>query len=322
MYKRVHVIVNPAAGKDTPILGALNKAFADTGIDWDIYVTKGPGDAHRLAQEAVAAGADAVAVNGGDGTVMEVASGLMNTNVPMAILPGGTANVMSVELAIPGDISEACALLAGDDLSVVRPVDMGKVDDYTFMLRVGMGLEAAMVEGADRDLKSRVGSLAYVLSALQALNNPQVARYLLTLDGKEIEVEGITCMIANSGSMGAPGLRLAPNIDVSDGLLDVLVIRRGDLGALLSVAASVMAGNESAEPLQHWQAKKIHVTAAPIQSVQVDGEMLAQTPVEVNVLPHVLKVLVPKPKLAPETLPTPADTSRAPGLLGSAPALA
>src|SRR5689334_18509397 len=92
MYKRIHVIVNPAAGKDTPILGTLNKTFADTGIDWDIFVTKGAGDAHRLAKEAASAGVDAVAVNGGDGTVMEVASGLMNTNVPLAILPGGTAN--------------------------------------------------------------------------------------------------------------------------------------------------------------------------------------------------------------------------------------
>src|SRR5262249_25292636 len=156
-------------------------------------------------------------------------------------------------------------------------------------------------------------------SALQALNNPQLARYLLTLDGKEIEVEGITCMIANSGSMGAPGLRLAPNIDVSDGLLDVLVIRRGDLGSILSVAASVVAGNENAEPLQHWQAKNVRITAAPIQSVQVDGEILTQTPVEVDVLHHALKVLVPKPKLAPEMLPTPVDTNTAPGLLGSSP---
>lgn len=321
MYKRVHVIVNPAAGKDTPILGALNKAFSECGIDWDVYITKGAGDAHRLAREAVEAGADAVAVNGGDGTVMEVASGLMNTNVPLAILPGGTANVMSVELAVPSDIAQACALLCDQDMGMIRPVDMGQVGDHTFMLRVGMGLEATMVEGADRDLKSRVGTLAYILSALQALNNPPLARYLLTLDDKEIEVEGITCMVANSGSMGTPGLRLAPNIDVSDGLLDVLVIRRGDLGALLSVAASVVAGNENAEPLQHWQARNVRVVAAPIQSVQVDGEILLETPVEVKVVPQALKVIVPKPKLAAEPIRA-DDTNVAPGLLGGSPAMA
>jgi YegS/Rv2252/BmrU family lipid kinase len=321
MYKRVQVIVNPAAGKDTPILGILNKVFSEAEVDWDVYVTKGPGDAHRFAREAVSAGVDVVAVNGGDGTLMEVASGLMDTNIPMAILPGGTANVMSIELAIPSDIAEACALVTADDLGTVRPVDMGLVGKHTFMLRVGMGLEAAMVQGADRDMKSRVGSLAYVLSALQAFNNPQLARYLLTLDGKEIEVEGITCMVANSGNLGSPGLRMAPNIDVSDGLLDVIVIRRGDLGALLSVAASVVAGNENAEPLQHWQARNIRVVAAPVQPVQVDGEMLTQTPVEVKVLPQILKVIVPRPKLAPEWLPARADTDTAPGLLGAAPAI-
>ncbi len=322
MYKRIHVIVNPAAGKDTPILGTLNKVFSDAGIDWDVYVTKRQGDAHRFAREAVRAGADAVAVNGGDGTVMEVASGLMNSNVPLAILPGGTANVMSVELAIPSDITEACALLVSDNVATVRPVDMGEVGEHTFMLRVGMGLEAAMVENADRDLKARVGSLAYFLSGLQALNNPQVARYLLTLDGKEIEVEGITCMVANSGNMGTPNLSMAQNIDISDGLLDVLVIRRGDLGALLSLAASVMTGNEPAEPFQHWQARDIRVVAAPIQSVQVDGEILTQTPVEIKVLPHVLKVIVPKPKIAPESLPLRADSDVSPGLADASSAMA
>src|SRR5260221_11759577 len=174
MYKRIHVIVNPAAGKDTPILGTLNKVFADAGVDWDVYVTKKLGDAHRLAKEAVAANADAVAVNGGDGTVMEVASGLMNSNVPLAILPGGTANVMSVELAIPSDITEACALLVSDNVATVRPVDMGEVGEHTFMLRVGMGLEAAMVKKPDRDLKLRVGSVDYFFPGLQALIKPQL----------------------------------------------------------------------------------------------------------------------------------------------------
>src|SRR5258708_35994489 len=99
MYKRIHVIVNPAAGRDVPILGTLNKVFGDAGIDWDIFVTKEAGDARRLAKEAVAAGADAVAVNGGDGTLTEVASGLRGSNVPLAILPGGTPHGVCIEFA-------------------------------------------------------------------------------------------------------------------------------------------------------------------------------------------------------------------------------
>src|SRR5512135_2502198 len=97
-FKRVHVIVNPASGKDQPILHTLNSVFHPAGIDWDIYVTKAGGDARRLAQEAVQAGADAVAVYGGDGTVAEVAAGLFDSEMPVVILPGGTTNATARSL--------------------------------------------------------------------------------------------------------------------------------------------------------------------------------------------------------------------------------
>lgn len=293
MYKRIHIVVNPAAGQDRPILGIMNDAFHEAGVDWDIFVTKKAGDARRLAREAVEAGADAVGVYGGDGTVMEVASGLIGSDVPLAIFPGGTANVMSVELGIPGDLAEACALVCGEGC-VTRTVDMGRVGDNYFMLRVGIGFEAEMVEGADREMKDRMGPLAYALSALQALREPKIARYQLTLDGKEIESQGMTCIIANAGSLGRANLSLAPTIDPSDGLLDVIVVRKADLPSLLSVAASVVAGNENAEPLQHWQAREIEVVAQPGQDAQADGEMLGQTPVHARVIPGAVKVIIPR----------------------------
>src|SRR5260221_12051734 len=132
MYKRIHVIVNPAAGRDVPILGTLNKVFGEAGIDWDIFVTKEAGDARRLAKEAVTGGADAVAVNGGDGTLTEVASGLRGSNVPLAILAGGTANVMSIGLAIPNDLGPASPLLVGND-SEGRAIDLGEIGRRYFL---------------------------------------------------------------------------------------------------------------------------------------------------------------------------------------------
>ncbi len=111
-FKRVHVIVNPASGKDQPILHTLNSVFHAAGIDWDIYVTKAGGDAQRLAAEAVHAGADAVAVYGGDGTVAEVAAGLFHSEMPLVVLPGGTTNATGHSLGIPVDLAEAAALLS------------------------------------------------------------------------------------------------------------------------------------------------------------------------------------------------------------------
>src|SRR5690554_2424284 len=105
--RSIHIITNPAAGQDRPFLNVFNKTFQEAGIDWELLITKKPGDAARFAQDAVKAGVDVVAAYGGDGTVGEVAGALHGTNQPLAILPGGTANVMSVELGIPGDLPGA-----------------------------------------------------------------------------------------------------------------------------------------------------------------------------------------------------------------------
>jgi diacylglycerol kinase family enzyme len=163
------------------------------------------------------------------------------------------------------------------------------------MLRAGMGFEAAMVEGADRESKDRLGVFAYAFSALQALANPTIARYHLTVDGLQVQTEGLTCIIANSGSMGRPGIVLSPQINVSDGLLDAVVVTRTDLPSLVALAASVLGKSENPPALQLWQAREITVVAEPPQTVQVDGEIVGETPVTARVIPQAVRVLVPPP---------------------------
>jgi diacylglycerol kinase (ATP) len=289
----LHVVINPVAGKGQPVLKVLNAAMQVAGVAWEVFVTKAAGDCHKFVKQAIEAGVDQVIVYGGDGTVMEAASALVGTDIPLAIIPGGTGNVMSAELRIPVDLVEACAL-AVDPEANLRAIDLGRIGEkYTFMLRAGVGLEAAMVEGANRELKDRVGSLAYAISGLQALSDPPVARYRLELDGEEMFVEGLTCIVANSGNVGVPGMYLAPNIDVSDGMLDVIVVRSIDLPALASLLASVVGGMENPEKLAHWQAKEITLASDPVQKVQVDGEILCETPFTVQVVPQAVKMIVP-----------------------------
>ena len=296
--RRIHIIVNPASGGDRPVLKILNAALHPCGVDWDIFVTKGAGDALRYAAAALEAGVDAVGVYGGDGTVMEVATALAGHATPVAIFPGGTANVIAVELGIPGDLAQACALICAPDCSV-RAIDVGQMGDHMFLTRVGLGLEAAVVEATDRAQKDRMGWLAYALNTLRQMANPQVSRYVVTIDGGRFETEGLLCLIANSGIIvanAAPGgtpLRIAPTIRVDDGLLDVVVIRPSSLGALLAVAASVVANGAEAEPLLHWQGCEITVEAQPPQSVQLDGEVVGRAPVAVRVRPRALHVIVP-----------------------------
>lgn len=304
MSRQVFIIANPAAGQDSFDVKGLNAFFGEAGIDWHVEFTKQWGDGLRLAREAVDAGVDVVAAYGGDGTVAEVASGLVGSDVPLAILPGGTANVMSIELGIPRDFGAACALMATEQL-LTRAVDVGQVDDRYFMLRVSVGLEAKMVEGTDRTLKDRLGTLAYGLSALRALREQEAIRYEFELDGKSVVEEGIACVIANSGNLGMQGLRLAADIDVGDGLLDVFVINNTNLATVRTLVASVLGqeGNavspEEEAPqdvdrtFHHWQAKEILLRSTPAEVVQCDGEMIGETPKQIRVLPAAVKIVVP-----------------------------
>ena len=309
-FEHVHVVINPAAGQEEPILSIINSVFRGAGVDYDVSITKAAGDATVQARQAAEGGADVVAAYGGDGTVAEVASGLIGTNVPLAILPGGTANAMSSELNIPQTSRAAAELICAENI-LVRKVDMGslyvnsqELGDHwrNFILRVGVGFEAAMVEKAGRDLKDRFGNFAYLWAAMQNLVQPQVARYQLVVDGQEIETEGLTCIIANSGNMAQRNLSLLPGIDISDGLLDVIVIQPaglrmftdliGGITGLINVDAS--GGDaEGKRAVQWWQAKEVRLVSTPAQSVQLDGEVLGTAAVSARVLAQAIRVITP-----------------------------
>lgn len=294
---RVHVIVNPAAGQDRPILKTLNSIFRNHGIEWDMFLTKKAGDGIRLARKAAEAGVDAVAVYGGDGTVREVTTGLIGTDIPILILPGGTANAMALALGVPTDLAAAANLLVCGDCGI-RRVDIGVMNDECFLIGVGIGIPGEIADTADRESKDRLGILAYFISSVQALRNAATVAYRVTIDGTTFETDGVSCVILNAGQIGIPGVSLAPSIDMSDSKLDLLVFRSKSLPALVSLAAAVMRQDEQAAAYDLYQGREITVEPRPLQPVQVDGEALPPGPVSAKILPCAGRYIVPAPNAA------------------------
>ena len=292
-YRHVPVVVNPASGPDRPVLKVLNQVFRATGVDWDIHLTKRAGDAERWARELADSGAEVVAVYGGDGTVKEVARALIGRETPLAIFPGGTGNALAVELDLPLNLAQAVELVCGAP-SAVRLVDMGQIGEHMFVLRASMGFEAELLRATARELKDRLGQLAYPLAALQQLIGDQpTTSYRITLDGQEVETEGVQCTIANSTQMGVSGMRLAQGASVSDGLLDVIVLTSVDFLALAEIATSNLAEVDLGIEVRHWQGRLITIAADPPQAVALGGDVIAQTPVTARVLPGAIRVIVP-----------------------------
>ena len=295
--KKLQVIINPAAGVGRPILQALNSGLKNTEIEWDVSITHKPGDAERLAKQAIEDGADIVGVHGGDGSVMEVASALRGTSTPLAIFPGGTANVMSVELGIPTDIEASIDFIAKGNYTT-RLIDMGRVNDRLFLLRIGIGLEADMMKSADQEIKNRFGMLAYAFSAINEMRNLTPTIYRIWVDGELHESEGISCMIANSGNVAIGGLTLSRKIDISDGALDVVVFRSANLASMITVSAAVVSPNAEATDspqLEHYQGREIVVQADPPQTISIDGEVIEPVTLTATILPGAVNVVVPAP---------------------------
>lgn len=292
MERKIHVIINPASGQPQPVLNRLNDVFHPAGVHWDISITQKGGDATRFAKHAIADGADVVAVYGGDGTVMEVAQAVMGGDVPMAILPGGTANLMSVELGIPKNLTEAAQIMVGSKRTI-RRVDMGQVGEKQFMLRVGMGFDGKTVQYADRELKDLWGILAYTIAGLKVMAEKPHTLYHITVDGLEYTSQGYTCLIYNAGNIGVPGRSASKKISVSDGLLDVFLMVDASIKSLNALADSVLDIDNQSEAVKILQGREISIECDPPQPIQGDGEIWGETPVSASVLPGVLPILTP-----------------------------
>ncbi len=296
-FKNVHFVINPAAGKPEPVLHVINRVLQGQDIEWNVSLTRRDGSGQEQAQAAIQAGADLVVAYGGDGTVKDVMNGMIGTTVPMAILHGGTGNALAHELKIPTDLREAVSLIL--DGHIRRPVDVGHVINDSqpdnpghFMLRASIGMQTNILETANRELKDRFGNLAYVIASLRALSGSEARTYPITIDGQQVEGTGLTCMITNSASVGgANSFVFTPDVDPSDGLLDVLILDTNFESLLAVVGGALHVGNPSLS--QHWKGREIRVAGDESQVVTLDGEEHGCTPMTVSVIPHAVEVLVP-----------------------------
>lgn len=255
---------------------------------WDPAV--GVASAARAAADA---GVERVVAIGGDGTVAEVAAGLLAAGRPaeLAILPQGTANVLALNLGLPRLLDDAIAV-ALDGRSV--PLDCGRVNGEVFLLSVGVGLHAEMVARADRESKQRWGVAAYGLAGWRANLSSVPVRYRIDCDGGTEELEGTMVQVMNCGAVLRREWEFAPGISPMDGILDVLVYRAATLAQYLVAAAHVLRGTPTDTPhVVHRRAARVRVDAEQPVRLQRDGELAGTTPAEITIDPRPIPVVVP-----------------------------
>jgi YegS/Rv2252/BmrU family lipid kinase len=298
--ERIFIVVNPKAGSYAAdaVRGALERHFprdVPGGEPFcEIHETGHDEQLIQVVREACGRGFAMVVAAGGDGTVSGVADGLVGSDVPLGILPLGTANVLARELGIPVDLESACALLAGEH-GVAR-VDAMRVGEHSYFTQVGVGIDAIMIRDTPTEKKKRFGRLAYIWSALRCLLGFEPKRFRLTVDGAETRRRASQVLVANSGILGQPPLRWGPDIAPDDGRLDVCVVRARTAFDYVSLAWHVLTGRHRSDPRVRYLGARSEVTIETVRGtlpVQADGEIIGETPVTVRLAAAAVRVIVP-----------------------------
>ncbi|HRX69226.1 MAG TPA: diacylglycerol kinase family lipid kinase [Tenuifilaceae bacterium] len=213
-------VVNPVSGTSEKkhLPDRINKSLDLSRFEPLVLYTSQPGDAHRIAQEHVQQGIKKIIAVGGDGTVNEVASAVMNTSSVLGIVPVGSGNGLARHLRIPMNISRAVSLIKFDRIAMV---DYGLINQIPFFCTAGMGFDAH-IGNRFSQLHGR-GFANYVKTTVSEFFSYKPQHYTIRDNGHVIEKEAFLITVANASQFGNNAY-IAPDADISDGLLDVTVI--------------------------------------------------------------------------------------------------
>jgi lipid kinase YegS len=282
-----------------PLLREAIEALRERGHDVSVRVTWEGGDAARCAQEAASEGIDVVAAGGGDGTVNEVVRGVMEAGEgsggalrsALAVVPLGTANDFAVGCGVPvGDIAAALKIAATHPAT---PIDVGRVNDRYFINAASAGFGAEVTANTPKEVKRTLGGAAYTIMGLvTALRMaPYPAR--ITAPGLDLAGEIVFLTVANGPQTGG-GFRVAPQAQLDDGRLDLLVVRDFELlrtGELISEIQQLETGDQ--EYVHYHQVESLTFEVDRPIPMNLDGEPFTDQSFRFSILPKRLPVILP-----------------------------
>lgn len=295
---RICVIFNPAARGNKA--RHFRRHLDDIGGKSALKATAAPGDARRLAAEAVAEKFDVIVAAGGDGTVNEVLNGIGDApdgfaRAALAVLPLGTVNVFARELKIPGDIAGAWQVVQQGreskiDLPAAEFAKEGVQKKYYFAQMGGAGLDARAIELVDFSVKKKIGPLAYVLAGLKALKEKKP---VIKVSAAGQAASGELVLVGNGRLYGGT-FRIFPEAEMRDGLLEICVFPKTDWLTLLRSGPALLAlGRLPRGQATCLRSARFELSSETPAAFELDGEWVGHLPAVFSIEREKLRMIVP-----------------------------
>jgi YegS/Rv2252/BmrU family lipid kinase len=233
---------------------------------------------------------DLVIVGGGDGTLNAAVDGLVETQLPLGILPLGTANDLARTLEIPTSIPEACEIIAKGQ---VQRIDLGWVNGKHFFNVASIGLSVQITQRLTKEVKRRWGVLAYAITSLEAIWQARPFRADIRLNGESIPVKTIQIAVGNGRYYGG-GMTVVQDATIDDQRLDLYSLEVRHWWQIVALLPAMRGGQYlNQQNVRTFRGQEIEIHTRKPRPINTDGEITTYTPAHFRVIPHALAVLVP-----------------------------
>lgn len=307
------VIINPAsaAGKTKERWHQMEDLILQKKLSFDLRFTKAPGHATEIAREAIRAKAPAVIAVGGDGTISEVAAGFFDSKgklikkgeknpTALGIIAAGSGSDLIRTLEVPREPEAAVDVLQKRnikilDMGMIQYADSdGKKEIRPFINIAEAGIGAEVIEHLENQGKSRGGWIEYQLATFKGIFTYKNRDLDIIIDGKKkISGKYLGVMVANGKYYGS-GMMIAPDAEPDDGLFDVVTLGNFTKAKLILNSQKIRSGTHiNMEGVDVYRAKKVEIISTEVTKMEIDGELIGQTPVTFEIIPRAIPVIVP-----------------------------
>ena len=291
----IHFIVNPISGNGNNLITPklVSGVFNFDEFKVKIKQTQRPKHAKELALKSIKEGADVIVACGGDGTVNEIASSLVGSNVKLGIVPMGSGNGLASALKIPKSISGALNVIKNSNST---QIDVGEINKHYFFSNTGIGFDANVINNYSKTKQRRLGSYLRA-SLLTFFNNPPSLSVKITTESKSLRLKPFMVFVSNSNEMGYD-ISLTPKASIQDGMLDAIIVEPlNKLEIIYFGFLLLIKRPQSFKKAHYFLTKNLEITNLEKRGVlaQIDGESVQIKANQINIQINQAALLVVVP---------------------------